>query len=339
MAAADSPQVIQAASAGAQWAVKLRAKGWRSLTKLQKAQARSHGVGPVTPATIVPKVTRLINGNPGNVRRRNGEPGNAMKSMTITKQEYLGTVSGGSGVRTFILDPRNVRSFPQLSAFCLGYNKYKFTKLAFRYSPRVNETNAGIICAYTSDSSDEAPKSKYQMYSITPRYEAVASKPLIVSIPPTKEPKFLRDKSSDDAKLVDSGSIHCLIDGDHDGKLGEIFLDLTVVLSEPTFNQCAMQEVTKTRHIKGPGYVVPSFQDGVVTLTFQASGSYLCTYSCAPISSLSQTGMEEAARVTTTSTEESSGFVEVVTEEPLSCVKFTFVNPASGKFHAYVTRM
>nr|WCL16146.1 coat protein [Jasmine mosaic-associated virus 2] len=339
MAASDSPVVTNLAASGVPWAVKLQRKGWRSLSKTQKALARAAGVGTPVATTVAPKVVRLVSGNPANSRRPPGAPGNAVKSMTITKQEFVGSVYANRMVHTLVLDPRNVRSFPLLSSLALGYNKYKFSSLKLRYSPRNSTSDCGFIAAYTSDSSDESPTSRFQLLNISPRYETSASKPLLVTLPVDKGVKYLRDKSTDDAKLVDCGSIHYMVDGHHDTRLGELFLEFTIVLSEPTFVQNSTQMMTNSTHVRGPGFVTVVKSRETATMTFQSSGHFLCCLHADLVTNVRQTGSEEASKTQVDSEGNSSIIFEVKAEEPLSSVVFTFSSATKTSIRAYITRM
>ncbi|AXN91180.1 CP [Jasmine mosaic-associated virus 1] len=339
MAASDSPAVTQLAATGVPWAVKLQQKGWRSLTKTQKAQARAAGIGSPVVTTVTPKVVRVISGNPANQRRAPGAPGNAMKSMTITKQEFVGSVHADGSIHTLVLDPRDVRTFPLLSTLALGYNKYKFSSLKLRYSPRNSDTNCGFIASYSSDSSDERPSSRFQFYSTSPRYESAASKPLLVTLPIEKTTKFLRDKCTDDAKLVDCGAIHYMVDGAHDGKLGELFLEFTIVFSEPTFVQNSTQYITNITNVRGPQFATVVKSRNTATVTLRSAGHFLCCLHSDLLTNIRRTGQEEALKTQVDSADSSSVIVEIKSEEPLSSFVLTFASPEKTGLRLYVTRM
>lgn len=331
--------VKRAAAEGHQWAVKLLSKGWASLSKNQKALARASGVGAPLPSVIVPRTIRVMGGNPTRSRRSPDSEGGALKSMTITKQEFVGSVHASKSVRTFLLDPRNVGTFPQLSSLALGYNKYRFTSLRLRYSPRCSESSCGIIATWTSDSSDPAPLGKYQMYGTTPKYECSATKPMLAMIPVDKGTKFLRDCSSDDAKLVDCGAIHVLADGEHDGVLGELFIEFSIVLSEPTFNQASTQYVSDGAHRKGPEFVMCALQGRRLVVTLRAGGNYMCSVFSDPVEKLSKMKLEEATHLSVDGADKSTSIIEMVASEPGASIVIDFKSKDACAYKLYISRV
>nr|UVK78442.1 MAG: coat protein [Calystegia pelarspovirus 1] len=339
MAAKDSPVVQSAAARGVPWAVKLLARGWSSLSKQQKLQARACGIGATLPSVISPKVNRVIGGNPTNSMRRGAGTGNALRSMSITKQEFVGSVFADNSVHSLVIDPRCVRSFPQVSGFSMSYNKYRLSNVKLRYSPRVTETECGFISCYVSDSSDEYPASKYQMYNVGKKFETTASKPLLAAIDVDSSIKYLRDNATDDSKVVDCGVIHYLADGRHEGRLGELFLEFTIVLSEPTFSQSATQCVVDGRHTKGPEYAKLSKSGPSFTVTLQACGKFLVVFHGAKIAKSRQIGLGEAEMRSTTSEDRTSSIIEASCSEPGGSVIYEFVSPEATNHRIYISRL
>nr|ADZ73442.1 putative coat protein [TGP Carmovirus 3] len=337
MTAGASPITLSYAAQGHAWAIKLRDKGWRSLSPAQKKAARAAGIGPQPTPVIVPKVNRLVAGNPTNARRKPTDPGNANTSMTITKQEFLGTLFSGDEISTYILDPRNVKTFPNISNMAIGYNKYKITNAKLRYSSRATDSDCSIIIAYNSDSSDTPPASKLDLYSMATKHEGPSSKPLLMSLPISKETRYLRDRNTDEAKLVDSGSFHILVDGKHDGRLGELFFELTIVLSEPTFLRPASQIITGTSS-RGPDIVTVDRGNTSCTIRFNAVGRFIISASGTSIKKLSQVGMEKASLSRTDSDSDSTFIAEVIASEPGASI---IVEYPSGGYNqkVYVSRM
>ncbi|AAK74064.1 putative coat protein [Pelargonium chlorotic ring pattern virus] len=331
MTASDSPITSKFAAQGAQWAIKLQTKGWRNLSKAQKREARSHGIGPSAPPPAIPKVNRVIMGNPNNSRRRGGGDGNAQKSMTITKQEFLGTIFSSDSITTYPIDPRNVKTFPQISALALGYNKYKITSLQLRYSTRVTETEANVIMAFTTDSGDLPPRSKVDMYNIGTKFEVLASKPLVATIPVSKDTKYLRDKCSDDSKLVDCGALHFMVDGRHSGRLGELFLQVTIVLSEPTFSQQSTQILRGTTQT-GPTLVEFSQSGKSSTYKFLAVGRYVFSAYGKVLVKARQVGMDKAKQMHTSDDKSSNVIAEVEALEPGASIVLDYVEEEPPSF-------
>ncbi|AQM36684.1 p37 [Clematis chlorotic mottle virus] len=337
MAAKDSPIVKRLAAQGVPWAVKLMEKDWRSLTKSQKQAARAAGVGPVIPTSVSPKVTRLVGGNPGNARRTSGDPGNAMKTMTITKQEFLGSIHADSLIHSLTLDPKNVRTFPHLSALAAGYNKYRFTTVRLRYSPRCSNSDCSFIAGFTTDSSDDTPSNKYQLYGLATRFECQSSKSLLMTPPIDKGLKFLRDCTTDDSKLVDCGKIYYMVDGNHDGILGELFLDFTVVLSEPQYSQVQTQKHEGSSS-SGPGLTTFERRERNCVLQFQCAGKFLVSMRTAPIGDVRGLGADAAGMLQTKEGDHVHSLLEVTANEPMASLLFSF-SSATVTSRIYVSRM
>lgn len=237
----NSPAVLNFAGQGFGWAVKFRKSGWASLSTNQKRRARSALAIPIQPVTIVPTRARIRNPPPVNYRTK-ATPGQAGKSMTLTKSEYLCDVAGTTGATpkfdAWIINPRNVRAFTQTSMLAFSFNKYRFTKLAVRYSPACSfETNGRLALGWNDDASDPVPTNKSQLYSFGKHVETAAQTPVILEIPMDNKVRFMHDSASDDPKLVDLGMLVMTTFGfDSAVNVGELFLEFTVVFSDPTFN-------------------------------------------------------------------------------------------------------
>lgn len=337
--AANSPVVINMAAKGSDWAIKLRDKGWKALSKRQKAEARAHGIGAAPASPIVPRVVRVVNGNPNNRARKPSEPGNAMKSMTITKQEFLGELYAGGPIRTYKLDPRSVATFPQVSVHAQGFNKYRFTSFRVRYSPKVAESECGVCLAYTSDASDPAPKGKYDLYSMSTKFETAAHKALLADLPVPKTTRYLRDSPGENSKDVDAGAMYLQLDGKHDGRLGELFIEFTIVLSEPTYSQCYTQMIVGTEHRSGPNFASIVKSSNTYTITFVAAGSFLLSSYTSKLEKVGQLGMKKASQHEVTNETRSTNIIEVRSEEPGASVVLYFEKMDSMVLNAYISRL
>lgn len=157
MALKDDPVVRQLAARrdGPTWAKRLvGGTPWPALSKNQKRAARASGVVAPQPDLIVPRVPRLLMGNPTRGRRAPGQPGNAADRETISRSEPLGTISKFEGVRRWIVDPRSPASFPLLCRAAAGYNQFQFIKLALRYTPLCgSEATGALVVGYSSDAT------------------------------------------------------------------------------------------------------------------------------------------------------------------------------------------
>lgn len=237
----NSPAVVNYASQGLGWAVKFRKTGWASLSTNQKRRARTALSITPQPVVVVPNRPRIRN-PPPVVSRSKATPGQAGKSMTLTKSEYLCDVVGSMGatpsIDAWIINPRNVRAFTQTSMLAFSFNKYRFTKFAVRYSPACSfETNGRVALGWNDDASDPTPTNKSQLYSLGKHVETAAQTPVTLEIPMDNKVRFMHDSSSDDPKLVDMGRLVLTTFGfDSALNVGELFLEFTVVFSDPTFN-------------------------------------------------------------------------------------------------------
>ncbi|AAK74063.1 coat protein [Pelargonium ringspot virus] len=337
--ASNSPIVLAAANRGEVWAVKLKQSGWKTLSKAQKAAARAQGIGAAPLSQTVPKTTRIIQGNPTFSRRSRDAPGNAQKSMTIVKSEFLGEVSADGAIHTYTLDPRNVRTFPHISDLARGFNKYKFGDLKVRYSAKVQESGCGVCIAFTPDSSDPKPKGKFDLYSLGSRAEGAAHRNLLYTVPIDKSQRFLRDCATENSKDVDAGSLFVLVDGQHDGRVGELFLEVTIVLSQPTYNQRATQLLAGTTHRDGPTFVKAVKSANTVSLTFQAAGNYLVSTYSSLLERVGRLALGEAEQSQVDSSTHSSNVVEALVAAPGGSIVYYFKTPDQMSFRAYVCRM
>lgn len=337
--AANNPVVVTAAGRGEQWALKLRDKGWKYLTKTQKATARSHGIGAVPPSMVIPRTTRVIRGNPTNSRRPPGAPGNADKTTAITKQEYLGEMFADGEIRSFVIDPRNVGTFPHISAFALGYNKYRLTSCQVRYSNKVLDSECGVTIAYSSDSGDEPPKGKFDLYSMGTKFESAAHKSMVCTLPVNKGVRYLRDCPDENAKEVDNGVFHVLLDGKHDGRLGELFIHVSIVFSEPTYNQKSTQLITGHKVVGGPNFCEPVKSANTVSLRFLAAGNFLLSTHTSLLERVGQLEMDTAGHTQVDSETHSSNIIEVRTNKPGSTIVLYFKSADHMSLRAYVSRL
>nr|AIZ76652.1 coat protein [Elderberry latent virus] len=334
-----SPVVVAAAGRGELWAVKLSSLGWRSLSKAQKTPALGQlGLGLCPSPWLFPAQPDSSPETPPML----AAPGclvKSEKSMTVFKSEFLGELHADNTIRSYRLDPRNVRTFPHISDLARGFNKYKFTDVKVRYSSKVQDSECGLTIAFSADSSDPAPRGKFDLYALGSKVEGAAHKNLLYTVPVDKGQRFLRDGEGDNAKEVDAGVIYVLMDGAHDTRAGELFLEVTVVLSQPTYNQRSTQYISGTEHRGGPNYVNITKSANTMTLTFQAAGTFLlCSYS-SPLEKVGRLSLADADQSQVDSANNSSNIIEAVVTTPGGSIVFYFKSRDQMSFRAYVGRM
>lgn len=258
-AARTNPKTAQLAKAGVPWAMKLIANGWAGLTTAQKRAARAALALPVGQTVVVPKRVRLLNGS----GRRDG-PGQAGKVLHIDRMEYVGTVVANSGVapnyRKWVVNPGNPELFPTIQLLASMFNKYTVTKLSVRYaSQRSFESNGLVSIGFNPDASEPVPVTRSQFYDLKVKTDTAVQTPVILGVPTDGKARYVRDSASDDSKLVDFGAIVVGTQGCDDDTtvLGQLFVDIAIRFSDPTF----AAELTQTgdlTQIRGPEYATVS---------------------------------------------------------------------------------
>jgi len=184
---------------------------------------------------------------------------------------------------SWVINPRDVGSFPIASTIAASYNKYSITSLRIRYSPKCSAfTNGGILLGFSKDSSDPVPGTKYDLFNMQQRAEIAAKSPCILTCAGDNNVRFLRDTDSDDSKLVDYGRVVLCVYGNSSTdpeQLGELFFEYTVRLLEPQTNINQTQSVTVTGgSARGPNFATVTSDDAATTWLFNSTGRFLVTY-------------------------------------------------------------
>lgn len=273
------PKIQRAVKEGVPWAVKLNSKGWASLSTNQKRRAEELVQFKPT-LVMVPKTVRLT--KPPNKGSWDG-PRQACKSSTETKEELLCTVMSSMGAepvfRSWVVSPRNMAIFPQLSLMALNFNKYKVVNMSIVYSPACSfETNGRVALGFNDDATDPEPRNKVRFYELDKHVATAAQSPVVLNIPRDNKVRFMRDSTSDDGKLVDFGRITMLTYGfDEAGvAVGELFIRYTIVLSDPTKTSRVTQCYTIGKSV-GPEYGIITSSETKFNIKFSAGGSWLVT--------------------------------------------------------------
>lgn len=341
MALKDDPVVRQLAARkdGPAWAKKLvNGTPWPGLSKAQRRAARASGVVEPLQSLIVPKVPRLLFGNPTRGRRGPGQAGNAADRETITRSEPLGTITQFEGVRKWVVDPRSPATFPLLCRAAAGYNQFQFQRLALRYTPLCGSDATGaLVVGFSSDSTDSAPLGKLDLYQSGTKFTTPVAKGALMNLPVIKETRSLRDCASEDGKLVDAGQIFLACDN-VDGICGQLFIEYSVVLKERQFNVPDTQEIVVGVHAQGPKYAELKLVDKEATILLVAAGRWLVTVKADKHGEPRVSGCSGKV----TSAVGASATISVITvtaEEPNSALKFTFAEEAATSSIIYVSRM
>ncbi|BAV91506.1 CP [Adonis mosaic virus] len=274
---ASHPVARQLAQSNVEWAKKLQTRGWSSLSTNQKRAAEA-AVGYQTSVRVtVP--TRVRVSNPPKKGSREG-PGQAGKSMTIAREELLLTVVGTTGLvpkfQDWVINPRNVSAFPQMSLMAANFNKYKLVKFEVMYSPACSfETNGRVALGFNDDASDPVPNNRKAFYNLGKHAETAAQTPVVLTIPTDGKVRFMSDSANDDAKLVDFGRLILTTYGfDEEGLVvGELFLRYTIVLSDPT-QTAKVSQMCINGSLTGPEYARPEKIGNVWQLKLLAAGSW-----------------------------------------------------------------
>jgi len=279
----DSKIVQQLAASGIQWAAKYRAKGWSSLSGAQKKAARTALRMPLAPQVIQPVRPRVR--NPPQRGSSTG-PGQAGKTFSVTRSEYIcdvgKTVGATPTFTSWAINPRNVSSFPSISVCSMGYEKYKITNFKVRYSNSMSDDLSGkVAVGFTNDSSDPIPTNKTQLYQMRVTMDTAAKESKTLTIPADGTNRFLRDSSSDDAKLVDFGRVVLATYGFEESapdSVGEIHFEYTLVFSEPNFIT-TLTQIGNQEASEGPTYATATLTPTHTTINLQAPGSWLVVMS------------------------------------------------------------
>ncbi|ADY69096.1 putative coat protein [Trailing lespedeza virus 1] len=285
----NDPKVVKAAEAGIPWAIKLRSRGWRSLRTNQKLAARAF-VGSSAPSVaIVPRVTRLVRGNPQRTRRNPQQPGNAADSTTITKSDFVADVIGNTTeagtVTSWLINPSNVVAFPSLLNESARWEKYKITKFSIRFSSKCSEyTDGGVVVQFASDSTDAVPTSKYGIMQSQCRADASAHGSVLLNCAVDPKVRFVRDSSADSGKVVDYGRVNLCAYGQKAADpsiIGELFFEYTIVFSEARVNRGVTQyQYLLTDSVDGPSFASVTSTSAELTFTFNLPGKYtfICSF-------------------------------------------------------------
>ncbi|ABM92363.1 coat protein [Nootka lupine vein clearing virus] len=272
----NHPATTKAAVSGVAWAVKLRSKGWASLTTAQKRAARlATGISDGPVVVVMPKRNKVKNPNNHTIE------GQAGKSTNISKAEFISTVTGSTGssptFSSWRINPSDVGSFPTISCFANRFNQYQITSMAVRFSPaRSFQTNGMISLAFTDDSTDPVPTSRQQMAGYTSMVSSEVSQNLLMKIRGDSKRRYIRDSTNENGKLVDFGRVILSVHGCDSGvgDLGDLYFEYTIRFSDPTFVQRDSQTSAEEEEV-GPHFADFRATDTEWTATLVAPGNWV----------------------------------------------------------------
>jgi hypothetical protein len=112
-----------------------------------------------------------------------------MKSKRVPFREELGSINGSTGFATnaYNINPGQAGTFPWLSVEAKQWEKYRFTKLKFVYTPQVTEFSTSgvgsLVMGFDSDASDPPPNDLTHALNCTPRSFNLPCKNIVLDIP------------------------------------------------------------------------------------------------------------------------------------------------------------
>lgn len=203
--------------------------------------------------------------------------------MTLTGKEFLGNVKSASGVvptvLSWVVNPRSAAAFQKASIIALNFNKYRMTNLAICYTPSCSfETNGRVAIGWNDDVADPVPSNKMQLYGLGLYQTTQAQTAMRQEIPCDGKVRFMHDSTSDDPKLVDLGRIILTTYGFNDSSqiVGELFLEYSMVLSDPTFTS-QVSQIGTAETSTGPEYASLAVEAGAASVVLNSPGKWLVT--------------------------------------------------------------
>jgi len=254
-------------------------------TSKPTARSRAYKQLEVKTAAPVAVATRKSGSSP---RILNGPRGN----QTITHRQLLGPINCASSfsASAIPLNPGLSRTFPWLSKIARGYEKYRFRRISVEYRPVCATSIPGVVMySIDFDPCDPLPTTKAAHSQSVPNTENNAWMVNTLTVPPSSEWRFVRAATlapNLDLKTYDCGQIITSTCYGNDTITGELWIDYTVELRNPT------EAVIDGCKVFGSGSVTDPFNSGYVqgqappctissptTLTFDTPGDYIISWS------------------------------------------------------------
>jgi hypothetical protein len=182
-------------------------------------------------------ISKTIRTSKPKLQTRNGQ-------TVITHREYVGAVSASitGNYATKNCNPGISSSFPWLSSIAGGYERYKFNRLEYTFVSAAATSERGRVgLAFQYDPSGEDPSSRSEFFSIVPNVEEAPWEDMVLRVSPIKELRYIRSSpiTTGTTNTYDCGKLQVLtaMNADSTTQLGELFVDYSVTLENPQFNQ------------------------------------------------------------------------------------------------------
>lgn len=205
------------------------------------------------------------------------------RSLTVSEEEYIADVtltSAGFTNLQYAVNPGNSVTFPWLSSIAANFNKYKFSKLLFKYRPitsgfaTVGQTG-DIVLSMNPDASDPVPVAQAQVYDLQMRNNGMPcdlfalTKLSLVELN-KQDSYYVRvgaAPANTDIKTYDCGNLNLSTIGTaSSGVCGKLFVEYSVLLHSPVLVQPSAGGVV---HFSG---TVPTTANNFATAALQAGG-------------------------------------------------------------------
>lgn len=171
-----------------------------------------------------------------NVAQRNTPAPRNSTTIVVHERERVATLSGSVGfalANTFTLNPGLPASFPWLSVIANQFEKYRMSKVVYRFRPSKGSSSPGIVVlAFEPDATDLPPSSALEIaqglrYADGPVWSDLE---LLV---PMKFEGFVRNSAiaNSDVRLSDAGKVYVAVEGCADTTIcGYIEAEYTIEL-------------------------------------------------------------------------------------------------------------
>jgi hypothetical protein len=165
----------------------------------------------------------------------------------ISHREFVAPVYSSvlGNFDTISCNPGLDTAFPWLSAIAGGYERYRFHKLEYTYVSAAATSERGRVgLAYQYDPTAPSPVSRSEFFNIVPNVEEAPWEDMVLRVKPITELRFIRNELpfSGTLNTYDCGKAQILtaMNADNTTQLGELFVEYTVQLENPQFNQSAV---------------------------------------------------------------------------------------------------
>jgi len=166
----------------------------------------------------------------------------------ITHREYIGPVTASSttAFTTNNVNPGLQSTFPWLSSIANGYERYKFSKIEFTFVSAAATSERGrVALAFQYDPTSDDPVSRSGLFSIVPNVEEAPWEDIVLKVKPLNEYRYVRQAvpASGTYNTYDCGKVHVMtaMNADSTTQLGELFVEYTVLLMNPQFQNAMVQ--------------------------------------------------------------------------------------------------